>query len=334
MTDKVKVGDRWIGEGERTFIIAEVGSNHSRKLDQAKELIDATAETGADAVKFQLFTADVLVPGGGEVHEAVKEAEFPREWLSELAEYSKNCGLIFFASPFDHDAVDLLEAVNVPAYKVASSETTNLPLLKHMAAKGKPMLISTGMCDLADVYEAVEIVHSEGNTGITLFQCTALYPTEPRHSHLRGMDTLRSAFGLPTGLSDHTLDIVVPIAAVARGACQIEKTLTLSRDLPGPDHGYALEPHEFKKMVEAIHVTEEALGSPLKIMLPEESEVARRECIRAARDIAVGQELEPEHLVVERPSLGGIRPRYMDAVVGRRARVSIAKGEAISWDKI
>ena len=334
MKDKVRVGDRWIGTGEPVFVIAEVGSNHNRELSQAKELIDVTAETGADAVKFQLFKADVLAPDVGEVHEAVKAAELPRQWVPELADYSRKRGLIFFASPFDDEAVDCLAAVGVPAYKVASSETTNLPLLNYMAARGKPMLISTGMCDLADIHEAIEVVHSEGNADITLFQCTALYPTEPRHSHLRGMDTLRSAFGLPVGLSDHTLDNVVPVAAVARGACQIEKTLTLSRNLPGPDHGYALEPAEFKRMVEAIRVTEEALGSPIKTMLPEESVLARRECIRATRDIGAGEVLGPEHLTVQGPSEAGIRPRYMGAVVGKRTRVSIGKGEAITWDKI
>ena len=335
MKDRVQVGDhRWIGPGNPTFVIAEVGSNHNQKLDQAKQLIQATADAGADAVKFQLFLADILYPGGGEIHAAFRAVELSREWVPELADYSKKCGLFFLASAFDPGAVDCLEAVGSPAHKVASSETTNLPLLKYMASKQKPILVSTGMCDLADIFEAVEVIHSEGNTDIALFQCTTLYPTEPRHSHLRAMDTLRSAFQVPVGLSDHTLDIVVPVAAVARGACMIEKTLTLGRDLPGPDHGYSLEPSEFKRMVEAIRITEEALGSPVKTMLPEEAQVARRDSIRAARDIQPGELLTEDMLTLQRPALGGIRPRTMAAVLGRRARQTIAQGVAIKWDMI
>ncbi len=335
MTDRVQIGDhRWIGPGEPTFVIAEVGSNHNQELDQAKRLIQATADAGADAVKFQLFSADILYPGGGEIHAAFRAVELSRDWVPELADYSRERGLLFLASAFDEGAVDCLEAVGSPAHKVASSETTNLPLLKYMASKQKPILMSTGMCDLADIFEAVEVVHSEKNTDIALFQCTTLYPTEPRHSHLRVMDTLRSAFQAPVGLSDHTLDIVVPVAAVARGACMIEKTLTLGRDLPGPDHGYSLEPNEFKKMVEAIRITEEALGSPVKTMLPEEAQVARRDSIRAARDILPGELLTEEMLTLQRPALGGIRPRAMAAVLGRRAKQPISRGEAIKWDMI
>ena len=181
MTDRVQIGDhRWIGPGEPTFVIAEVGSNHNQELDQAKRLIQTTAEAGADAVKFQLFSADILYPGGGEIHAAFRAVELSRDWVPELADYSRERGLLFLASAFDEGAVDCLEAVGSPAHKVASSETTNLPLLKYMASKQKPILMSTGMCDLADIFEAVEVVHSEKNTDIALFQCTTLYPTEPR----------------------------------------------------------------------------------------------------------------------------------------------------------
>jgi sialic acid synthase SpsE len=189
------------------------------------------------------------------------------------------------------------------------------------------------MCDLADVHEAVEVIRSEGNTDIVLLQCTSLYPTEPRHVHLRAMDTLRAAFQLPVGFSDHTMDVVIPAAAVARGACVIEKHLTLSRQLVGPDHGYALEPPEFRRMVEGIRATEAALGTPAKTMLPEEARFARRESIRAARDIQAGEVLTLELLVVEHPAQG-LRPRYLSAVLGRRAAVAIAKGEGVTWEKL
>lgn len=333
MKDKIKVGGRWIGAGEPAFVVAEAGSNHDRKWDQAKQLIEASAEAGADAVKFQLYAAEDLYPAGTPVYEAIEATELPPEWVPMLAEYSTKCGLMFLASAFSPKAIDLLTEVNVAAYKWASSETVNLPLLKYAAARHKPILLSTGMCDLADVHEAVEIIRSEGNADIVLLQCTSLYPTEPRHVHLKVLDTLRSAFHLPVGFSDHTTDLVIPAAAVARGACVIEKHLTISRKLAGPDHGYALEPAEFKRMVDGIRATEEALGSAVKTMLPEEVQLARRESIRAARDIQAGEVLTPDLLVVQRPAQG-IRPRFLSAVVGRRTREPIAAGEAITWEKI
>ena len=333
MKDKIQIGDQWIGVGEPALVIAEIGSNHDRKWDQAKRLIEAAAEAGADVVKFQVFKAEDLYSPGTPSYEVVKAIELPWEWLPKLADYSAKYGLMFLASPFSREAIDCLAEVEVPAYKCASSETVNLPLLKYAASKQKPILLSTGMCDLADVHEAIEIIRSEGNTDIVLLQCTSLYPTEPRHVHLRAMDTLRSAFQLPVGFSDHTMDMVIPAAAIARGACVIEKHLTISRQLPGPDHGYALEPAEFKRMVDGIRATEEALGSPVKAMVPKVAEVARRNSIRAARDIKKGEALTQDLLTVERPAQG-IRPRFLSAVIGQRLREQVAKGEAITWDKI
>lgn len=333
MKDKVRLGDRWVGVGEPTFIIAEAGSNHDRIWDQAKQLIEAAAEAGADAVKLQLFTADDLYLPDAPQYMAVKAVELPPEWLPDLARYSAQCNLVFLASPFSVSAVDALAELRVPAYKVASSETVKLPLLKYIAAKQKPVLLSTGMCDLADIHEAVEVCQSENNSDIVLLQCTSLYPTPPSHVHLRAMDTLRAAFHLPVGFSDHTLDIIAPVAAVARGACVIEKHLTIDQRLPGPDHSYALEPAGFRKMVQAIRDTEGMLGSPVKRMLPEEAQAARRESIRAARDIAVGEVLTRDLLVVERPA-HGIAARFLPAVIGRKSRKPIARGEAITWEKI
>lgn len=333
MKDRVRLGGRWIGTGEPVFVIAEAGANHDQKWDRAKALIEAAAAAGADAVKFQLYSADDLYPPGTAVHDAVKATELPPEWVPGLAEYAGQCALTFLASAFGAWAIDMLTGVDVPAHKMASSEAVNLPLLKYAAATGKPILLSTGMCDLADVHEAVEVIRSEGNTDIVLLQCTSLYPTEPRHVHLRVMDMLRAAFQLPAGFSDHTTDVVIPAAAVARGACVIEKHLTLSRQLAGPDHGYALEPAEFRRMVDGIRATEAALGSPVKMLLPEEAQLARRESIRAARDIQAGEILTPELLVVERPA-GGLRPRFLRAILGRRASGPIAKGAPITWEKV
>ena len=333
MKDKIQIGDRWIGVDQPTFIVAEIGSNHDRKIDQAKQHIEAAAKNGADAVKFQLYTAEDLYPKNSPVYSAVKATELPPEWLPDLARYSAQCGIMFLSSPFSYAAVEALAEVNVPAYKWASSEMVKLDLLKYAAAQGKPMLLSTGMCDLADVHEAIEVVCAEGNTDIIILQCTSLYPTPPNKVHLRAMDTLRSAFCLPVGLSDHTLEITVPVAAVARGACLIEKHLTIDRGLSGPDHNYALEPNEFKKMVKAIRDTEQALGSLSKMMLPEEAQFARRDSVRAACDIAAHEVIKPNMLLFDRPG-DGIRPRFMRALFGQKTKRSIAKGEAITWNSI
>ena len=333
MNGKIQIGNRSIGIGEPTFVIAEIGSNHDQKWDQARELIEKAAEAGADAAKFQLYVAEDLYPAGAPAYGIVKRTELPREWVPRLADYSARYGLMFLATPFSRDAIDRLASVDVPAYKWASSETVNLPLLKYAARKQKPILLSTGMCNLADIFEAVEIVNSEQNKDIILLQCTSLYPTEPRYVHLRAMDTLRSAFQLPVGFSDHTTDIVIPAAAVARGACVIEKHLTINRQLAGPDHGYALEPEEFKRMVEGIRATEQALGSPAKTILPEEIKVARRSSIRAARDIEVGEVLGRELIVVQGPA-PGIRPRFLDTVIGCRVLAPIKKGEPMTWEEL
>ncbi|MEW6210174.1 MAG: N-acetylneuraminate synthase family protein [Acidobacteriota bacterium] len=333
MTDKVHIGARAVGSGESVFIIAEAGSNHNRKWEQAKHLIEAAAEAKADAVKFQLYAAGDLYPPGTPIYEVLKATELPVEWIPELADYAGKCGLIFFATPFSRAAVDCLAAIDTPVYKWASSETVNLALLKYAAARRKPVLLSTGMCDLADVHEAIEVIRSEGNDDIILLQCTSVYPADPRQVHLRAMDTLRWAFHLPVGFSDHTMSLVIPAAAVARGACVIEKHITIDRRLEGPDHIYALEPREFRSMVEGIRATEEALGSAVKTMLAEEALYARRMSLRAVRDIEAGEVINPGDIMVERPA-DGIRPRFRDAVIGRQTRKAIAEGEAITWDSI
>lgn len=276
MKENIRIGNRLVGEGQPTFIIAEVGSNHNRDLVQAKKLIDVASESGADAVKFQLFKADVLYKRHDPMFKVMKENEVPREWVKELSKYANDRGIMFLASPFDREAVDLLQEIESPAIKLASSEAVNLSLLRYAASKKRPILISTGMCDLADVYEAVETISSMGNDDIILLQCTSLYPTESKDVNLRVMDMLRETFQFPVGYSDHTLGYFMPAIAVARGACLVEKHFTLSRKLKGPDHSYALEPDELMQMVKAIREVEQSLGSAVKSILPEEKKVARR----------------------------------------------------------
>lgn len=348
MKERVRIGDRWVGEAEPCFIVAEVGANHDRKLGQARELIDVAVDAGADAVKFQLYSAETVysrktpqfsylkeLSADKSTYEVIKESELPREWLGELAKYSQNKGIIFFATPFDREAVDQLYEVGVPAYKWASFEIVDLPLLKYAASKGKPMLLSTGMCNLADIQEAVNTVYSTGNEDIILLHCTSLYPTKPNQVNLRMMDTMKNAFPLPVGLSDHTLGITISIAAVARGACVIEKHYTLSRKLKGPDHPFALEPEELKQMVKAIREVEESLGSPVKKMIPAEEEMATlgRRSIIARVDIAKGTRLTEDMLIIKRPGYG-IPPRFLDIVIGREAKKDIEKDDIITWEMV
>ena len=225
--------------------------------------------------------------------------------------------------------------MDVPAYKWASFEIVDLPLLKYAAGKGKPLLLSTGMCNLADIQEAIDTARSAGNEDIVLLQCTSLYPTQPNQVNLGMMDTMRNAFHLPVGLSDHTLGISVPVAAVARGACVIEKHCTLSRKLKGPDHPFALEPDELKQMVEAIREVEASLGSSIKQMIPDEEEMARlaRRSIIARVDIPKGTKLTEDMLIIKRPGYG-IRPKFLDIIIGRGAKRDIEKDDIITWEMV
>lgn len=333
MTQNVRIGKRSVGDGQPVYVIAEVGSNHDKNFDQARRMIDAAAEAGADAVKFQLFSAQALYPQGGELFEIIKSLELPREWVPDLTRHAHDRGLDFLASPFDLDAIDVMAAADAPAYKIASSETTNLPLIAHAAAQRKPVIISTGMCDLADIQEAIDVVRSTGNDDIVLLQCSALYPSTPAQAHLRVMDTLKHAFQRPVGFSDHSLALTVPTVAVARGACMIEKHFTLDRKGKGPDHFYALEPDDFKALVTAVRDAEASLGSAEKRMLPEESREARRESLRAAHDISAGTVLSAADFATARPA-DGVRPRLLGAFLGRRTTRAFTKGQALTWEGI
>ena len=333
MTHRVQIDSRWVGYGEPVFVIAEIGSNHDQDFDRARRLIDASVDAGADAVKFQLFSARALYPHGGDQSEILRKLELPYDWVPALADHARDRGVPFLASPFDEEAVRVLVSVGTPAIKIASSETVNLPLVAHAAATQRPMIVSTGMCDLADVSEAVETIRSAGNRDIVLLKCSALYPTEPAQAHLAGMKTLRRAFAVPVGFSDHTLGIAVAIAAVAQGAAIIEKHFTLDRAGAGPDHFYAQTPPSFASMVQAIREAEASIGDPTIHMLPAERVHARRDSLRATTDLTVGTALTRDHLTEERPA-DGIRPRFARLVVGRRLRRAVARGEAITWESL
>ena len=334
--EKVKIADRSIGMGEPCFIIAEAGANHDRKLGQARELIDVASESGADAVKFQIYSAEKLYSEKAPAFAIIKDNELPREWVGELAEYAKNKGVVFMATPFDKEAVDQLYEIGVPAYKWASLEIINLQLLRYAASKGRPMILSTGVCNLADIQEALDTAYSVDNWDIILLHCTSLfnYPAKSHQVNLRMMDTMRDAFHLPVGLSDHTAGLIITAAAVARGACVIEKHFTLSRKLKGPDHSFALEPEELKQMVKAIREVEEGLGSPIKKITPEEEEVAlQRPSVIAKMNIPRGTKLTEDMLIIKRPGYG-IEPKFIDIIISREAKKDIQMGDGITWDLI
>ena len=345
---RLVIGERWIGDGEPCFIVAEAGANHNRDLGMAKELIAVAAEAGADAVKFQTYSAETLYSKqtpkftylegltDKSTWDLIKEIELPREWQAELAEEAKKRGILFMSTPFDHRAVDELDALGVPVFKVASFEIVDLPLVRHAASKGKPMIISTGLADYEDIQDALAACREAGNDKVVLLQCASLYPAPPERINLRAMETMRRAFGTLVGLSDHTLGIHVAVAGAALGACVIEKHYTLSRSLKGPDHPFAIEPGELRELVRQVREVEAALGDGRKLgPAPEEMEMhqkARRSLV-AARAIPKGAHIERDMLTIKRPGFG-IKPKYLDLVVGRVAKVAIEEDTVLTWEMV
>jgi len=345
--DPLRIGTRAVGPGQPCFIIAEAGVNHNGDLDLAKRLIDAARMAGAEAVKFQTFAADRLVTpdapkteyqklttGSAETQlEMLRRLELPAEAHGPLMEYCKRRGLLFLSTPFDEECADMLEALQVGAYKVSSGELTNLPLLAHIARKGKPLIVSTGMASLGEVETAVATVRDAGNPALALLHCVSNYPAAPQDVNLRAMRTLELAFGRPVGYSDHTMGIEVSIAAVALGACIIEKHFTVDRSLPGPDHQASLVPDELAALVRGIRNTEAALGDGCKrpAMSEANTAAAARRSLVAARDLPAGIQLTDDLLALRRPGTG-LPPSARPYVVGRKLRRAVLKGTQLMWD--
>ena len=337
------IGRHHIGAGEPCFIIAEAGSNHDRDLPRAKQLVDTAVAAGADAVKFQTFTAETIAAKGGAaidvagartLFDLYRQMELPREWQRELADYCRARGIVFLSTPFDAAAVDELDALGVPAFKIASFECIDLPLLRHAAGKGRPIVLSTGLASLGEIEEALEAIAGAGDPPVALLHCAVKYPAQPASANLAVMDTLRRAFRVPVGYSDHTLGVSVPIAAAALGATVIEKHFTVDKTLPGPDHSFALDPAELAAMVRGIREAEAALGSPVKRPAPEEAAAKQyRRSIFAIADIPAGTLIRCEHVAVLRPG-GGLMPRFLEVVIGRRARRDLRAHDPITWEDV
>lgn len=345
----IQIADKVVGEGSPCFIIAEAGVNHNGDINLAKRLIDVAVEAGADAVKFQTFHAENVVTSTADKaeyqksttsadetqYEMIKKLELPDECFKDLSDYAKKCGIIFLSTPFDEESVDLLDQIGVPAYKIPSGEITNCPLLKKIAKKIKPVILSTGMSTLGEVEEAFNYLKKNGVRNIILLHCTTSYPAPPHSVNLRAMKALQCAFSVPVGYSDHTEGITIPIAAVALGASVIEKHFTLDRTLPGPDHLASLEPDELKAMVKAIRDVELAAGDGVKKPDRKEEEIKKiaRKSIVAKFDIPVGSFLTKDVLAIKRPG-NGIESRYLESLFQKRVKVPIKKDEVIQWDMI
>lgn len=344
----MKIDSFEIGK-DKTFIIAELSANHGHDIDIAKKTMYAAKESGADAIKLQTYTADTItiksdksyfrldngsIWDGKLLYDLYTEAYTPWEWHNELFKYANSLGLICFSSPFDFTAVDFLENLNAPAYKIASFEITDIPLIKYVASKGKPIIISTGLATFQDIQDAIDVCKQEGNSQVVLLQCTSEYPAKIEDANLVTMQNMKETFGVEVGLSDHTLGITAPIVSVALGAKVIEKHFILDKSIGGPDASFSLEPHEFKAMVDAVREAEQALGR-VDYQL-NEKKVKNREFARSlfvVKDIQAGEVFTTEHVRSIRPG-HGLAPKHIDSILGKVARKDIERGTPMSWDLI
>lgn len=345
----VIIGERVVGPGHPCFIIAEAGVNHNGSLEMARQLVDVAAQAGADAIKFQTFKAEKMVApdapkaeyqmrntGTAESQfEMIRRLELSPEMHQNLRAYCADKGILFMSSPFDEESADLLADLDVAVFKIPSGELTNLPFLDHVAQKGKPMIVSTGMSTLAEVSTAVATIHHANNKDLMLLHCVSNYPADPVDINLKAMATLAMAFQVPVGYSDHTNGVEVTLAAVALGACVIEKHFTLDRNLPGPDHLASLEPAELESMVRGIRIVETSLGHGRKEPAAREANTAAvaRKSLVTAQDIPAGQRLMEEHISVKRPGTG-IPPAMISHILGRTTRVAVSAGTLITLEML
>jgi N-acetylneuraminate synthase len=349
MAKPVRIGSREVGPGLPCLVIAEAGVNHNGSLEMALRLVDAAAEAGADVVKFQTFKAEEVISpvapkadyqvettGGAESQlEMVKKLELPDDAFRQIQRRSVEKGILFLSTPFDRGSADLLDDMGLPAFKISSGELTNLPFLAYMARKGKPLILSTGMSNLEEVAASVEALRLAGNTDLVLLHCVSNYPAAASSVNLRAMKTLEERFDVPVGYSDHTQGIAVSLAAVALGACVIEKHFTLDRNLPGPDHRASLEPNELAEMVRGIRMVQSAIGDGIKRPASEEmstAAVARRSLVAAA-DLRAGTVLTSDHIAILRPGTG-LQPAMYSQVVGRRLVQDLSAGALFTMEML
>lgn len=346
MSSEIRIGGRQIGPGHPPYIIAELSANHNGSLDRALETIRLAKECGADAVKLQTYTPDTMtidtdrpdfkINGGlwdgYRLYDLYKWAHTPYDWHAEMFRFARSIGITIFSTPFDETAVDLLESLDVPAYKIASFEATDLPLVRYVAGKGKPMIISTGMASEKEIDDAVACARESGCKELVLLHCISSYPAPVEQANLRQIGELQRRFGVVPGLSDHTLGTTVSVAAVAQGASVIEKHFTISRADKGADSEFSLEPDEFKRLCVSAKDAWAALGAiGFERKAAEKDNIIFRRSIYFMKDLPKGTVIQPEHIRRIRPGLG-LPPKHFDELVGRRLTKPVVRGEATSWD--
>ncbi|GGM31914.1 N-acetylneuraminic acid synthase [Paraliobacillus quinghaiensis] len=334
---------------KKVFVIAEMSANHGHDINIAKETIKAAKEAGADAIKLQTYTADTItidcnneyfqvkqgtIWDGRTLYDLYREAYTPWEWHEELMDYAKELGLICFSSPFDKAAVDLLESLNVPAYKIASFEITDIPLIEYVASKRKPVIISTGIATIGEIDEAVQACRRVGNEQIILLKCTSAYPAKIEDANLLTMKNLKETFNVEVGLSDHTLGVTVPIVSVALGAKVIEKHFILDKNIGGPDASFSLDKQEFKMLVDTIRDAEKSIGCVDYEIT--DKKLKSREFSRSlfvVKDVKKGDIITTENVKSIRPGFG-LKPKHLKSVLGKKVGQDIAKGTPLSWSFI
>lgn len=349
MENTIQLGKKVIGKNHRPFIIAEMSGNHNQSLDRALAIVDAAAEAGADAIKLQTYTADTMTINarhglfniddqhslwnGNSLYQLYQKAHTPWDWHAAIFEHAKSKGMIAFSSPFDASAVDFLETLDVPLYKVASFENTDHPLLKKIAQTGKPVIMSTGLTHLSDLDESVRVLRQNGCQQLVLLKCTSTYPATPQNSNILTIPHLAQMFpDIQVGLSDHTMGIGVPVAAVALGASVIEKHFTLSRADGGVDSAFSLEPQELKALVIETKRAFQALGKvQYGIQAVEEGNTRFKRSVYIVKDVAVGESFSMSNLRVIRPG-DGLAPKYYEGLLGKKAAKQIKAGTPLSWE--
>ena len=349
MLEEIKIKNKKIGENHPVFIVAEISANHLQKFDNAVKLIKTAKKVGANAIKLQTYTPDTITIdcenkyfqikqgtlwSGKTLYQLYKEAYTPWEWQPKLKKVAENEGLIYFSSVFDQTSVDFLEKINVPAYKIASFEITDIPFIEYVAAKKKPIIISTGIATLSDIEEAVSACKGVNNNQIALLKCTSAYPTPLEEINLKTIPNIAETFKTVVGLSDHTLSTSIPIAAAALGAKIIEKHFTLDRSLGGPDAAFSLEPEEFREVVSGIREAEKALGE-ISYELNNETKKSREfaRSLFVVKDIKAGEKFTEKNIKSIRPGYG-LSPKYFKNILGKKAKKDIKRGTPLSWDSI
>ncbi|MGI6486844.1 MAG: pseudaminic acid synthase [Syntrophothermaceae bacterium] len=346
----VNIGRHLVGENYPPFIVADMSGNHNQSLKRALQIMDAVAQTGAHAIKLQTYTADTMTLDvdqgdffiedednlwrGRSLYDLYQEAYTPWEWHEAIFKRCRELGMIAFSTPFDETAVDCLETLDVPCYKIASFENTDLPLIRRVAATGKPMIISTGMASVAEIDETVRVAREAGCEDLILLKCTSSYPASPGESNLLTIPHMRKLFDCPVGLSDHTMGIGAAVASVALGACLIEKHFTLSRADGGVDAAFSMEPEEMRQLVIETERAWQALGRISYSPGEQESKSLKfRRSLYIAKDMVAGEVLTPENLRIVRPGYG-LEPKYYDVLLGKKINRAVKKGTPLSWDLI